>query len=124
MPFKVTYLFSHRSLILCSLLSHYRGLEAAIKQLIHHCTGMGFKRLTETDFLETRGKKILVINGIWKITFGLMSSIYQVKDFMFMVLGKVLQYICLDVYYCDGHTAALHCLRHSGAYKRERSENL
>lgn len=57
-PFKVIHMFNHWSLILSSFLSHYRVLEAAIKQLIHHCTGIGSKRLTETDFLEMKkGKK-------------------------------------------------------------------
>uniref|UniRef100_A0A3P8T635 Uncharacterized protein n=1 Tax=Amphiprion percula TaxID=161767 RepID=A0A3P8T635_AMPPE len=72
--------------ILCSFLSHYRVLGAAIKQPIHHRPGIGSKRLTGADFLEM--EKILVMNGmsLRKFTFELMASIYHLKNIVFWAL--------------------------------------
>lgn len=54
-------------------------LGAAIKQPIHHHPGIGYKRLTGTDFLEM--EKILVMNGmsLLEFTSELMTSIYHLK---------------------------------------------
>lgn len=81
-PFKVIHLFSHWSLSyvhFCLI----RVLGAAIKQPIHHRPGIGYKRLTGTDFLEM--EKILVINGagLLEFTFELMTSIYHFTNIMF-----------------------------------------
>ncbi len=64
-------------------------LGAAIKQPIHHCPGIGSKRLTGTDFLEM--EKILVMNSVslLEFTFEIMTSIYHLKNIVFWALGWV-----------------------------------
>lgn len=65
-------------------------LEAAIKQPIHHHPGIGYKRLTGTDFLEM--EKILVMNGmsLLEFTSELMTSIYHLKKHCVVGPGWVL----------------------------------
>lgn len=73
--------------ILCSFLSHYRVLRAAIKQPIHHHPGIGSKRLTGMDVLE-----ILVMNGtsILEFTLEFKPSIHHLKKCRVLCPGWLL----------------------------------